>query len=89
MTEEDKVSEKDLVKGYRHIVIRKGYVGGKPALLARRISVRQILEGLAEGMTYEDFFEAYEIPSEVIYEILRFAAEFAGGEDVADRRKLA
>ena len=56
----DHVSEQDLVKGYKHIVIRKGYLGGKPALLEKRISVLQILEGLAEGMTYEDFSEAYD-----------------------------
>ena len=87
--EEEKVSKRDLVKGYGHIVIRKGYVGGKPALLERRISVRQILEGLSEGMTPNDFFDAYDIPAESVSEVLKFAAEFAGGQDVADRRKLA
>ena len=65
----------DLVKGYRYIVIRDGYMGGKPALLERRIAVNQILEALSQGMTFQEIWNAYSVPLESVQEILRYAAE--------------
>ena len=49
MEETLRPTEKDLVPRFQCIVIRPGYVGGKPALLGKRISVAQIFEALSDG----------------------------------------
>ncbi len=67
-------TEADLVEGFHHIVIREGYMGGKPSLKERRISVSQILEALSGGMTSKEIFESYNVSPEVVKEILRYAA---------------
>ena len=71
-------TDKDLVKGYQHIVVREGYMGGKPALKERRISVSQILDGLAGGMTVQEIWETYRVSEDSVVEILRYAAEVTG-----------
>ena len=70
----------DLVKGYKHIVLRTGYMGGKPALKERRISVSQILDALAGGMTIAEIWDMYKVSSEVVVEVLRYAAEITGAK---------
>ena len=90
MTEKERPTEKDLVPGYKCIVVCIGYLGGRPALLGKRMSVQQILENLANGMTREEFQDLFEIEPSTIDEVLNFAAEFAGGVDaVSNRRKSA
>ena len=71
-------SESDLIKGYKHIVIRNGYMGGKPALLERRIAINQILEALSQGMTTQEVWDVNSVPAESVLEILRYAAEITG-----------
>ena len=71
-------SAADLVNGYNHIVVRDGYMGGKPALIERRISVSQILEALAGGMTIPEIWEMYNVSKEAVVEVLRYAAEVTG-----------
>jgi uncharacterized protein (DUF433 family) len=69
----------DLVPGFKCVVIRKGYMGGKPALLGKRISVSQILEALSEGASHEDLIDAYELNDNQINEALAFAAAVVEG----------
>jgi uncharacterized protein (DUF433 family) len=48
-------------------------VGGKPALLGKRIAVAQILEALSEGASHKDLIDAYELSETQINEVLGFA----------------
>ncbi len=68
-------TEADLIKGYEHIVIRDGYMGGKPALLEKRIAINLILEALSQGMSIQEVWDTYSVPAECVLEILRYAAE--------------
>ena len=70
----EQITESDLVKGYKYIVMNSDYLGGRPALLGRRVSVDQILHWLAEGMTPDDIVELYQIELEVIFEVLAFSS---------------
>jgi uncharacterized protein (DUF433 family) len=72
-------TRQDLVPGFKCIVIRNGYMGGKPALLGKRIAVAQILEALSEGASHEDLIEAYELTETQINEVLAFAAAVVEG----------
>jgi uncharacterized protein (DUF433 family) len=74
MEETLRPTEKDLVPGFQCIVIRPSYVGGKPALLGKRISVAQIFEALSEGATHEELIELYELTETQINEVRKFAA---------------
>jgi|LakMenEpi03Aug12_release.lakeMendotaPanAssembly.Ray.scaffolds.fasta_scaffold3318780_1 uncharacterized protein (DUF433 family) len=74
-----KPTDQDLVPGFKNIVIRQGYMGGKPALLGKRISVAQILEGLSEGASHQDLIEAYDLTEIQINEVLGFAAAVVQG----------
>lgn len=68
----------DLVSGFKHIVMRDGYMGGKPALMERRISVSQILEALAGGMTMQEIWNMYKVSEDSVLEVLKYAAEVTG-----------
>lgn len=72
-------TDQDLVPGFKCVVIRKGYMGGKPALLGKRIAVAQILEALSEGASHGDLIEAYELTETQINEVLAFAAAVVEG----------
>ena len=74
MIENQSVSEEDLVPGFQHIVVAAGYLGGRPALLGRRISVDQILHWLGEGLSVEEIHDLYELEPHIIREALNFAA---------------
>jgi uncharacterized protein (DUF433 family) len=71
MTEEIKT-----LPGYRWIVHHPDLLGGQPAVKDMRISVAQVLECLAMGMTAKDLTEDYPgFPIDAVPEILHFAAE--------------
>jgi uncharacterized protein (DUF433 family) len=72
-------TKQDLVQGFNCIVIRKGYMAGKPALLGKRIAVAQILEALSEGASHEDLIDAYNLTEIQINEVLAFAASVVEG----------
>lgn len=62
--------------GYQWIVYHPDLLGGQPAVKNMRISVAQVLECLALGMTAKDLAEDYPgFPAEAVPEILRYAAE--------------
>ena len=67
-------TERDLVSGFGCIVRRSEYLGGRPALLGKRISVVQILELLSGGASREELRDAYELSDNQITEVLAFAA---------------
>jgi uncharacterized protein (DUF433 family) len=71
----EKSSEKTF-KGYNWIVHHPDLLGGQPTIKGTRISVAQVLECLAIGMTPQEIAEDYPgFPSECLPEVFRFAAE--------------
>lgn len=65
-----------VIEGYRWIVYHPDLLGGQPTVKGTRISVGQVLECLAVGMSKEEIVDDYEgFPAEAIPEILKFAAE--------------
>jgi uncharacterized protein (DUF433 family) len=67
------ISEKDLIPGYKWIVLAKGFMGGNPAILGKRISVDLILTFVSQGMTLSEIATEYELPIEAIQEAIRYA----------------
>ena len=62
---------------YKHIItVEPGKRGGKPCIRGMRITVYDVLEYLASGMTEDEILKAYpDLEREDIREALRFAAE--------------
>lgn len=62
---------------YRDILtIEPGKRGGKPCIRGLRITVYDVLENLASGMTPEDILEDFpELTREDIFAALHFAAD--------------
>ncbi len=59
-----------------HITIEPGKRSGKPCIRGIRITVYDILNMLADGMTYDDILDDYpKIRKEDILACLAFAAE--------------
>jgi uncharacterized protein (DUF433 family) len=72
-------------KDYRWIVADPQLLGGKLAVRGSRLSVSQILECLASGMSAADIDEAFdhEFPAEALAEVLKVASEFTDSFHVA------
>jgi len=72
-------------KDYRWIVADPELLGGKLAIRGTRLSVSQILECLASGMTLADIDESFAgaFPHEALPEVLRVASELTDGFHVA------
>jgi len=63
-------------KGCQWIIHHPDMLGGQPAVKGTRISVAQVLECLAIGMTSQEIADDYPgFPTDCLPEILRFAAE--------------
>ena len=64
-------------KDYRWIVADPQLLGGKLAVRGTRLSVSQILECLASGMSPADIDEAFDhaFPQEALAEVLKVASE--------------
>ena len=60
----------------RYITIEPGKMGGKPCVRGMRITVSDVLEYLASGMSAQEIVEDFpELTSEDIKACLAFAAE--------------
>jgi len=60
----------------KHITIEAGKRSGKPCIRGLRITVYDILNMLADGMTYEEILDDYpKITKEDILACLAFAAD--------------
>ena len=72
-------------KEYRWIVADPRLLGGALAVRATRLSVAQILECLANGMTLDDIDESFDhsFPREALPEVLKVASELASAVHVA------
>ena len=72
-------------KEYRWIVADPRLLGGALAVRATRLSVAQILECLANGMTLDDINESFDhsFPREALPEVLKVASELASAVHVA------
>ena len=76
MTYSKTMSSEKAFKGYEWIVHHPDLLGGQPAVKGTRISVAQILECLAIGMTPQEIADDYPgVPADCLPEVLRFAAE--------------
>jgi uncharacterized protein (DUF433 family) len=76
------LSDRDLVPGYKWIVISEGYLGGAPSIYKKRISVDLILTFLAQGLTPAQISTEYLIPQDAILEAIKFTQD-----EIAKRSK--
>ena len=70
----DKISNENLITGYRHLVRDNDYLGGRVGFLERRITVAQVLEELANGITVDELSTMYSLPQEAVTEAIRYAS---------------
>jgi uncharacterized protein (DUF433 family) len=72
-------------KDYRWIVADPQLLGGKLAVRGTRLSVSQILECLASGMSPADIDEAFDqaLPAQALAEVLKVASELTDSFHVA------
>ncbi|HXA65278.1 MAG TPA: DUF433 domain-containing protein [Bryobacteraceae bacterium] len=72
-------------KDYQWIVADPQLLGGKLAVRGTRLSVSQILECLASGMSPADIDEAFDhaFPREALAEVLKVASELTDSFHVA------
>ena len=72
-------------KDYQWIVADPRLLGGALAIRTTRLSVAQILECLANGMTLDDIDESFDhsFPREALPEVLKVASELARSVHVA------
>ena len=72
-------------KDYQWIVADPRLLGGALAIRTTRLSVAQILECLANGMTLDDIDESFDhsFPPEALPEVLKVASELASAVHVA------
>ena len=82
MTDTDRISEADLLAGFKHLVKNSDYMGGHVSLLEKRISVSQILEELGYGLTPSQLAQTYNIPLGAISEALKFAGQVSDNPNV-------
>ncbi len=75
--EDEQISRDSIVRGYKWVCIHPGYMGGKPALFGKRVSVDFILMSIAGGLSLEELVTDYNLPKEAIVEALKFAAKLA------------
>lgn len=75
--ENDQISRDSIVSGYKWVCIHPGYMGGKPALFGKRVSVDFILTSIAGGLSLDELATDYNLPKEAIVEALHFAAKLA------------
>ena len=70
-------AELETYKDYRWIVRDPRMLGGALSIRGTRLSVRLILECLANGMTLDDIDEAFDhaFPHDALSEVFRVAAE--------------
>ena len=69
------VGSESLVPGYKWIVINQEYLGGRPSVLGKRMSVAMILEDMSKGWTIDDMVREFDLSKESILEALRYGAE--------------
>jgi uncharacterized protein (DUF433 family) len=71
----ERPTEANLVDGFKWIVVMPGYLGGRPAIYGKRMSVEQILVLLANGATAEELQEHYKLDPAATKECLLYASE--------------
>ena len=69
------------VPGFPRLTIEQDKLGGQPCIRGHRFGAEQLLEMLADGMTYEEIRADYAfIELEDVQEVLRYAAAIARRE---------
>ena len=69
-----RIDTRSLVSGFKHLVKDADYLGGDVAFIERRLSVAQLLDEMANGISMEELSEMYSLPLEAIYEAVRYAS---------------
>ena len=60
------------------VTLNAGVCGGRPCIRNTRIEIAVILDGLAEGLTFEDVIDHYpQLTRKDIFAALAYAAELA------------
>jgi uncharacterized protein (DUF433 family) len=70
-----KIGKESLVSGYHWIVIHPDYLGGRPSILGKRISVAMILEDLSAGWNIDLMEKEFGLTKDAISEALRYGSE--------------
>ena len=79
----ERPTEANLVSGFKWIVVMQGYLGGRPAIYGKRMSVEQVLLLLANGATPEELKEHYELELAATRECLLYASKIIELQRVA------
>ncbi|HSR09698.1 MAG TPA: DUF433 domain-containing protein [Bryobacteraceae bacterium] len=67
---------------FNRITIEPAKCGGKPCIRGLRITVRRVLELLAEHPHREDFLKEYQfLEDEGLQQVLHYAADVVDGKD--------
>ena len=69
-----RINSSSLLTGFNHLVKDADYLGGDVAFIERRLSVAQLLDEMANGISMEELSEMYCLPLEAIYEAVRYAS---------------
>jgi uncharacterized protein (DUF433 family) len=68
----------DRVANKNRVTVNPGVCGGRPCIRDTRIEIAVILDGLAEGLTFEDIVDHYpQLTREDIRAALVYAADLA------------
>ena len=73
----DLITRDSIVQGYKWVCIHPGYMGGRPALFGKRVSIDFILKSIAGGLSLDELAADYNLPKEALIEALQFAAKLA------------
>jgi uncharacterized protein (DUF433 family) len=83
IAQNERPTEANLVDGFKWIVVMPGYLGGRPAIYGKRMSVEQVLVLLANGATPEELKVHYELDLAVTKECLLYASKIMESQRVA------
>ena len=83
MAQNERPAEAALVSGFKWIVVMQDYLGGRPAIFGKRLSVEQVLLLLANGATPEELKEHYELDLAATKECLLYASKIVELQRVA------
>ena len=64
------------------IVIDPQIQHGKPVIRGTRVPITRITGGLADGMSFKEIQDAYEVTEEDIRAVLSFVSELVESEDI-------
>lgn len=73
----------------KKVIIDKDIQHGQPVIEGTRVPVAVILGALADGMTFDQIKEEYDVTDEDILAALRYAADLAADERIIPFKKTS